>query len=197
MTPDPARFNLAIARFDQANSKDPNQTIVNGIGHPKELLYAQRMTQWLDRLEPSAPEPLRLAARCQHIRRWEIPRNTYPMDRAGYLAWRKNLYQFHADRAGEILGEVGYGAATIARVQSLLKKEKLKADPQMQALEDVICLVFLENYFSEFAKEKDEQKMLGIIRRSWLKMSDKGHEAALSSIQFSPEDLALIKKALA
>lgn len=197
MIPDSERFSRAVAAFDAANAMDPHKTVLQGVEHPKELLYAQRMTQWLNRLEPGAPEPLQLAARCQHISRWEIPRNTYPMDRAGYLAWRKNLYQFHADRAGEILKEVGYDAATIARVQSLLKKEKLKADPQMQTLEDVICLVFLENYFSEFAKEKDEQKMLGIIRRSWLKMSDKGHEAALSSIEFSTEDLALIKKALA
>src|SRR5438046_1639141 len=114
------RFERAIERFDEANAHDPNRTVFEAREYPKELLYAQRMTQWLERLEPDAPESLRLAARCQHICRWEIPRNSFPMDRAGYLNWRKTLYQFHADHAGEILRDVGYDDATIARVQSLL-----------------------------------------------------------------------------
>jgi hypothetical protein len=190
------RFNEAVGRFDQANALDPNRTVFEGREHPKELLYAQRMTQWLERLEPNASEPLRLAARCQHIRRWEIPRSSFPQDRAGYLNWRKTLYQFHADRAGEILHDVGYDSGTIERVQSLLKKEKLKADPEMQTLEDVICLVFLENYFSDFAREKDEQKVMGIIKRTWIKMSDRGREMALAQIRFSEADMALIRKAL-
>jgi hypothetical protein len=194
--PRQSRFDQAIARFDQANALDPNGTVFEGREYPKELLYAQRMTQWLERLEPDASEALRLAARCQHIRRWEIPRSSFPQDRAGYLNWRKTLYQFHADRAAEILQEVGYAPATIARVQSLLKKEKLKADPEMQTLEDVICLVFLENYFSDFAREKDEQKVMGIIKRTWLKMSGRGHAMALAQIHFSEADMALIRKAL-
>jgi hypothetical protein len=153
------------------------------------------MTQWLDRLQPSASEPLRLAARCQHIRRWEIPRNSFPMDRVGYLRWRKTLYQFHADVASEILRQVGYDDATISRVQSLLKKEKLKADPEMQTLEDVICLVFLENYFSDFAAEHDEQKIINIIQRTWAKMSPQGQAAAMT-LKYSSQDLALIQRAL-
>src|ERR1700761_5488701 len=103
------RFDRAIALFDEQNSRDP---------HGKELLYAQRMSQWLEKLQPNASEPLRLAARCQHIRRWEIPRNSFPMDRIGYLQWRKKLYQFHADVASEILRQVGYDESTISRVQS-------------------------------------------------------------------------------
>jgi hypothetical protein len=180
------RFERAIGRFDAENAQDP---------HGKELLYARRMTQWLDRLVPDAAEPLRLAARCQHIRRWEIPRNRFPMDRAGYLEWRKTLYRFHADVAGRILEEVGYDPATIARVRSLLQKEKLKADPDMQALEDVICLVFLENYFSDFAREKDEAKVINILRRTWAKMSDKGRAMAMM-LPLSDADKSLITKAL-
>jgi hypothetical protein len=180
------QFQQAIAGFDEANAKDP-------LG--KEMLYARRMTDWLKRLLPNASEPLQLAARCQHIRRWEIPRNTFPMDRTGYLRWRKTLYEFHADCAAEIMGNVGYDADTIARVRSLLRKEKIKADPDMQALEDVICLVFLENYFSDFAREKDEEKLLNILRRTWAKMSPQGHEAAMT-IQFAPADRALVEKAL-
>jgi hypothetical protein len=180
------QFDKAIALFDEQNARDPNQ---------KELLYAQRMTHWLDRIEPNASEALRLAARSQHIRRWEIPRGSFPMDRAGYHRWRTTLYKFHAEKAGEILRQVGYDDATISRVQSLLQKEKLKADPEMQTLEDVICLVFLENYFSDFAREHDEQKMIGIIRRTWAKMSPRGHELALS-LKYSSRDLELIQRAL-
>lgn len=179
-------FRLAIERFDQANAQDPQG---------KELPYAQHMTQWLDRLVPDASEPLRLAARCQHICRWEIPRGSFPMDRAGYLNWRKTLYRFHADRAAEILTEVGYDPGIISRVRSLLQKEKLKADPEMQALEDVICLVFLENYFADFAREKDEEKVVNILRRTWAKMSETGHEAAMG-LPLSEDDRRLIAKAL-
>jgi hypothetical protein len=188
MATDPStRFQLAIDRFDAANAQDPAG---------KELAYARQMTQWLERLEPNASEALRLAARSQHIRRWEIPRSSFPMDRAGYLKWRKTLYEFHATKAGQILRDVGYDDATIARVQSLLRKEKIKLDPEMQTLEDVICLVFLENYFTDFAREKDEEKLLNIIRRTWAKMSTKGHEMAMT-IQYSPQDLTIIRKALA
>ncbi|WP_428938496.1 DUF4202 domain-containing protein [Fontivita pretiosa] len=188
MNSDPERFRRAIERFDAANAQDPNQ---------KELLYAQRMTHWLDRLDPNASEALRLAARCQHICRWQIPRSSFPMDRIGYLKWRKTLYQFHADKAGQILREVGYDDATIARVQSLLRKEKLKLDPEMQTLEDVICLVFLEHYFAEFVQEHahDEPKILNIIRKTWAKMSPRGHEAAMS-IKLPQSAMRLISQAL-
>ena len=173
------RFAAAIARFDAANARDPNVTIVEGMPQPKELVYARRMTDWLSRLEPNASEPVQLAARCQHLMRWSIPRDSYPMDRPGYLKWRTTLYDFHADRAAEILRDVGYDDATIARVRSLVRKEKIKADPEMQLLEDVICLVFLENYFAEFAADHDEEKLIRILRRTWAKMSPRGHEAAL------------------
>jgi hypothetical protein len=186
MTDDEARFRRAIERFDEANSRDPKG---------KELLYAARMTQWLDKLEPNASDALRLAARCQHIRRWEIPRASFPMDRAGYLSWRKTLYDFHADVAGQILRGVGYDDATIARVQSLLRKEKLKLDPEMQTLEDVICLVFLENYFSDFARGKDEEKVLSIIRRTWMKMSPRGREA-VRTLKLADADQTLILRAM-
>src|SRR4051812_11345330 len=112
------------------------------------------MTAWLMKIEQDASEALLLAARAQHLMRWSIPRSQFPMDRAGYLQWRTTLYDFHADRAAEVMREVGYDDATIARVRSLIRKEKIKADAEMQTLEDVICLVFLENYFADFAAEK-------------------------------------------
>jgi len=189
-------YEKAIARFDAANAEDPNREMERGVARPKELLYAQRMTAWLEKLEPAASEALRLAARCQHIRRWTIPRASYPMDREGYKQWRTALARFHAETAGAILKEVGYDEATIKRVQSLLKKERLKVDPESQLLEDVVDLVFLENYFADFAKKHDEEKLRGIVRKTWEKMSKRGREAALG-LPLAPELRALVEKALA
>jgi hypothetical protein len=190
------RFTAAIDRFDAANARDPNVTVIDGTPQPKELIYARRMTDWLDRLEPDASEPVQLAARSQHLMRWSIPRDAYPMDRAGYLKWRTTLYDFHADRAAEVLRDVGYDDVTIARVRSLVRKEKIKADPEMQLLEDVICLVFLENYFAEFAADHDEEKLIRILRRTWAKMSPRGHEAALG-LSLPERERKLVEAALA
>jgi hypothetical protein len=186
------QFQSAIEKTDAANAQDP--TLIASI--PAELVYARRMTDWLHRLYPDAGEPLQLAARAQHIRRWMIPRSKYPMTRAGYHQWRTTLYSFHADEAAKILQEVGYDDATIARVRSLLKKEKLKADPETQALEDVACLVFLENYFADFALKHEEKKVIDILRRTWKKMSDRGQAAAMN-LPLPPETQRLVAKALA
>jgi hypothetical protein len=158
MIDNPQRFAAAIAQFDAANREDPNRERFEGQEHPRELLYAQRMTRWLERLAPDASEALGLAARCQHLCRWQIPRSDYPMDRRGYLQWRSHLARFHAEKAGEILREVGYDEQTIIRVQCLVRKERLKLDPEAQLLEDVICLVFLESYFADFARKHDEER---------------------------------------
>ena len=179
MISDPVRFEKAIERFDAANAGDPNKEVNEGVEYPKELIYARRMTAWLERLVPDASESLRLAARCQHIRRWTIPRSDYPMDRRGYKRWRTNLAKYHAETAGAILKDVGYDDDTVGRVRTLLRKEGLKRDPEVQLLEDVICLVFLENYFSDFAKQHDEKKLINILRKTWKKMSPQGHQAAL------------------
>ncbi|MDQ3438931.1 MAG: DUF4202 domain-containing protein [Planctomycetota bacterium] len=190
------RFAAALLHFDAANARDPNVTIVDGVPQPKELVYAKRMTDWLNRLEPGASEAVQLAARSQHLMRWSIPRSQFPMDRPGYLKWRTTLYDFHAQKAGEILREVGYEDATIGRVQSLVRKQGIKTDPEMQLLEDVICLVFLENYFEEFAADHDEEKLIRILRRTWAKMSPRGHQAALG-LDLPERERELIEKALA
>ena len=135
-----SHFAAAIAAFDEANRADPTLVDVAGEKAPKELVYARQMTGWLIRLAPDASEALRLAVRAQHIRRWETPRNDYPEGRAGYLEWRSGLIRFHARVAGEILQRVGYDAAITSRVQALLRKQRLKRDPEVQTLEDVACL---------------------------------------------------------
>jgi hypothetical protein len=181
------RFEQAMALIDAANGEDPSG---------KELVYSRRMTDWLGRLEPAASEALRIAARAQHIRRWMILRSEYPMDRAGYHQWRTRLYDFHADQTAEILRGVGYDEAMIARVRSLLRKEGIKSNPEAQTLEDVICVVFLENYFHEFARDHDQAKLVTILQRTWKKMSARGREAALGLPMKAP-DRAIIEKALA
>jgi Domain of unknown function (DUF4202) len=189
------RFQAAIARFDAANAEDPNLELHDGQPYPKEWLYARRMTQALERLEPDAPEAVQLAVRAQHICRWKIPRRGYPMDRDGYRKWRTDLGRFHAETAGNILRETGYDEPTIQRVQSLLRKERLKADPRTQLLEDVICLVFLEYYATEFVQEHDEPKLLNIFRRTWSKMSPRGQQAALD-LDLPAPVRAIVEKAL-
>jgi len=132
------RYARAIARFDAANAEDPSFDMVDGARRPKALVYADRMTAMLARFVPDESEALELSARCQHIERWKIPRNEYPMTRAGYQAWRARLRDFHADRAAAMLREAGYEDATIDRVRGLIRKERMKADPEAQALEDVV-----------------------------------------------------------
>ena len=189
------RFASAIARIDAANAQDPNRTVVDGVESPHELHYARRMSQWLARLEAGASEALRLAVRCQHLQRWMIPRSQYPMTRAGYHRWRTDLGRFHADRAAEILTGVGYDEITIRRVQALVRKEGLKTDPETQTLEDVACLVFLEDEFGDFAARHEEEKVVNILARTWGKMSQRGRDAALG-LDLPPAQRALIEKAL-
>jgi hypothetical protein len=195
MPDDPQRFHIAIARFDAVNAEDPNTEVFEGVTYPKELLYAQRMTIWLERLAPDASEALRLAARCQHIRRWMIPRQRFPMNRHGYLRWRTALGKFHAETAGDTLREVGYEEALIGRVQSLLRKENLKRDAEMQCLEDTICLVFLEHYFADFAGQHEAAKVLDIVRKTWKKMSPRGHDV-VHTLSLSEEAQRLLEAAL-
>ena len=196
MIEDQERFRAAIERIDAANSEDPNREVWEGQQHPKELLYAQRMSESLEQLAPDAPEVVRLAVRAQHIERWRIPRSEYPKDRQGYRRWRTDLGRFHADRTAVILREVGYDPAAIGRVESLLQKKQLKVDPDCQLLEDVICLVFLQYYFADFAKEHDEAKLINILRRTWKKMSSRGQQAALE-LKLSGPLRTLVEKAIA
>lgn len=180
-------FNTAIDLIDAANALDPTG---------KEVLYSQRMSAWLDRIEPAASTTLKLAARAQHLRRWVVPRSDYPMDRIGYLKWRTTLYKFHAEEAAKLLHQAGYDQATIERVATLVRKERIKSDPEAQTLEDVICLVFLENYFADFAAAHDDEKVINILRKTWKKMSDRGHAIALI-LPMSPAATELVKRALA
>lgn len=193
-------YQAAIAAFDKANAEDPNKEMVDDKEFPKELLYAQRMSGMQQRYAPDASEAVRLAVRAQHIQRWKIPRNDFPMDRQGYLQWRTGLYKFHAETAGRIMQEAGYDDAMIGRVKTIVSKSGLKVNPETQLMEDVADLVFIVHYLAGFAlqhPEYNEAKWLQIIRKTWQKMSPRAHEFALSGKIKLPEALVpLILKAV-
>ncbi len=193
-------YQAAIAAFDKANSEDPNKETFEGREYPKELLYAQRMTEMQERFAPEASEAVKLACRAQHIQRWKSPRSDYPMDKKGYMLWRTNLYQFHAETAGRLMKEVGYDDGMIERVKSIVSKEDLKTDPETQLMEDIVDLVFIEHYMLAFAGQHadyDEAKWIVIIKKTWNKMSQRAHEFALAGKIKLPEALVpLILKAV-
>ncbi len=196
MKPANARLAEAFRLFDAANAEDPNLE-PDATGQPvsKEVLYAQRMTACLARVAPDAPETVQLAARCQHIRRWAIPRADFPLTRPGYHQWRNALKKYHAELAGHLLAQAGYEPALISRVQELVQKLRLRDDPEVQLLEDVICLVFLEYYFLPFAAQHPAEKVIEIVQKTWPKMTERGHALALQ-LPFAPEARVLLAKAL-
>ncbi len=185
------RLDRVLALIDAANARDPNVAE----GQPAELIYGQRMSAALASFRPEASETLQIAARGQHIERWTRPRSDYPMDRVGYLTWRRDAKIFHAERLAGLMAETGYSMEEAERVGALVRKDKLKQDAETQALEDVVCLVFLSHYALDFAGKHSEDKVIDILVKTWRKMSDEGHAAALSLDLPAPVK-ALVVKAL-
>jgi hypothetical protein len=192
---DTERFTRALAAFDRANAGDPSRELVSGVERPRELVQAERLSAWVERLEPDASEALRLAARCQHLERWKIPRSSHPEGRVGYLQWRTQLGRFHADRAAEILRAAGYGDELVDRVRRINLKQGLRSDRDVQTMEDALCLSFLEHEFDAFAAKHDDDKLVAILQKTWKKMSARGRDAALG-LSVSPRLGALLKRAL-
>ncbi|PQV45057.1 uncharacterized protein DUF4202 [Jejuia pallidilutea] len=191
----PTRFETAIALIDKVNSEDVNTYQVAGMAYPKELLYSQRMTRKLLQFEPNASKALQIAARAQHICRWRIPRDEYPMDRVGYLKWRETLKKMHADLTTEILKQVDYDAEYIDRIRNIILKKRIKKNEESQTIEDTICLVFLDYYFEEFAEKHPDEKVIDILQKTWKKMSERGRNEALK-LSFSERSTKLIHSAL-
>lgn len=189
------QFEAAIRRFDEENSRDPNTEMVNGVPRQRELIYAQWLTDWVLKLSPNASEELRLAARCQHICRWTIARGAYPMTRPGYLKWRADLKIFHAEKAVEILREVGYPDEVITKVQMLNLKRNFPRDLECRVLEDALCLVFLERQLTPLIRKSTEEKVINALQKSWAKMTGQARAEALK-LNYTPEERVLIEKAL-
>jgi hypothetical protein len=196
MADDGERLEAVIAAIDEANARDPNSIEIDGRHEPAELVYGQRMSATLARVAPAASAPLRIAARGQHIERWTSPRGRYPQDRVGYLRWRRELQDFHARRVGEIMASASYDGAAIARVGALIRKERLKSDAEVQTLEDVACLVFLEHYIADFLRKTDADKLAGILAKTWSKMSPSGRAEA-GKLELQPPVPTLLEQGLA
>ncbi len=192
---DEARFAAALLRFDEENSRDPNIVMVDGAPKPRESVYARWLSDWVIKLDPFASEALRLAARCQHLCRWMIPRDSYPMTRPGYLQWRGALKKFHAQKAGEILREVGYLEDTIHRVKELNLKDQFPQDPESRTLEDALCLVFLERQLGELASKTSDDKVINALQKSWKKMTPAAQAEALK-LSYTPREKELLDQAL-
>jgi len=192
------QFKAVIAAIDAVNAEDPRKITVGGTEYPYETVYADRMTETLERMYPDASELLRIAARAQHIRRWQIPRDTYPRNRQGYQKWRLEMRQLHADLVGGIMRENGYSDDDIALVGSYLRKERLKREADSQALENVVDVVFLAYYWDEFVAKfphYDDDKLIDIVGKTLRKMSSHGHQAALA-LDMPPETAKIVMAAV-
>jgi len=177
------RFDAAILAIDEANGEDTRSIEIGGRSRPYALVYGERMTERLAIMYPDASEDLKIAARAQHLRRFDIARSDYPEGRNGYNEWRRACREHHAKLVGAIMTNCGYGTAETERVGMLIRKEQLKKDRESQALENVVDVVFIEHYFDEFLAKYsayDEAKMIDIVGKTLRKMSPKGHGAVLA-----------------
>lgn len=193
-----SKYERALERIDLAHKDDPNTITINDTTVPYEYHYACQMTKYLERLNPSASELLRLAIRAQHLRRWETPRSSYPATKIGYHSWRSGLQKQQAALVEKICIESGYEEVDALRVGAMVRKADLKkGDPDTQTLEDVACLVFLDDQFDKFERELgDEEKIVDILRKTWGKMSEAGRGEALK-LNLSERGGALVQRALA
>jgi hypothetical protein len=172
------RFRRAVARFDELNATDPSRVRVGDREWPRELLRADWLSEWVDVLAPDASEPLRLAARCQHLMRFSVPRSSFPVGRGGYRRWRRQAAAFHADRAAEVLREVGYDDEIVQAVATMVRKEGMNELADVQTMEDALCLSFLEHDLDALAAKHPEAKMVSILHDTWRKMSPRGQALA-------------------
>ncbi|WP_295719017.1 DUF4202 domain-containing protein [Mucilaginibacter sp.] len=192
-----SRLSKAFELFDAYNKQDPRSFTWESENQPQEYFFAVKLYEWVLKLNPNATDELLLASRSQHIGRWEIPREDYPNGREHYLKWRKNLALHHAAIAGRLMKEAGYGEETLDRVKQIILKQRIKVDPDVQTMENALCLVFLQLQYEDFSKkyEHEPEKIINILRKSLLKMDENGHQLALK-LPYSENGLYLINKAL-
>jgi len=193
---DAERLRRALAAIDAANAGDPHRLRVRGESRPKELAHAELVSEWVARLAPDPGEALLLAARAHHLRRWAIPRSEYPAGRRGYLRWRRALQVLHAREVTAILTAEGYDESTIRRVQDLVQKKQLGRDAEVQILEDALCLVFLETQLHDLGAQLDDEKLLGVLRKTLRKMSPDAIQRA-GELPLDAAGRALLQRAIA
>jgi hypothetical protein len=180
---------MAAERFAATHASDP---------HGAAADYHARLERWVRELAGDPSEAVILAAQCQHLGRWKLPRSDYPPGRRGYKRWRSRLAHMHADDAEVILRDAGYGDDAVERVRALLLKKGLKTDPEVQLFEDAICLAFMEGELEAFVDKHDDDKVVRILQKTWKKMSAAGHEAAKGLVaSLDDRTQSLVARALA
>ncbi|WP_299312488.1 DUF4202 domain-containing protein [uncultured Halomonas sp.] len=189
-------YAKTLAALDALHVQDPRRVEVAGEAVPRELWHAGRMSAWLERLEAAPDELVRLAVRGQHLQRWQVPRSDYPEGRVGYLTWRRDQGRRAGATTAGLMREAGYGEQEAEAVARMIRKQGLGREPGTQAVEDCACLVFLENYFADFAKQIDHDHLIRIVQKTWQKMSPQAHELALG-LPMSDEARGLVEEALA
>ena len=189
------KLQIAFDAFDSYNKQDPFTFTWDGASYPQEYFLALKLHEWVLKLDPNASEELLLASRSQHIGRWESPRESYPMDREGYLKWRRDLANFHADKSAEIMRRAGYDEEIIERVKQIILKQKIKVDAEVQTMENALCLMFLQFQYEEFLHKHSPEKVINILRKSLIKMDAHGHPFALG-LKYSDLGLQYINEAL-
>lgn len=190
-----SKLSAAFGQFDAYNQKDPHSFTWEGKSYPQEYFLAIKLYDWVNKLDANASEELLLASRSQHIGRWEIPRGTYPEGREPYLKWRKDLAQHHAEKATVIMEDAGYTPEQVARVRQIILKQKIKVDPDVQTMENALCLVFLQFQYEDFHPKYEADKVINILKKSLLKMDAHGHQFALT-LPYSDQGLHYIQEAL-
>ena len=188
-------YATVVTVIDAANAADPNPVTVRGTTEPLALVHGRLAVEWVEHLQPDPPEPLLIAARAHHLRRWEVPRSTYPEGKPGYLRWRRDQKRRHATDVAEIMAAAGFDAAEIERTQALLRREQLATDAETQVLEDAACLVFIETQLAEMEPRFDHDHLIDVIRKTARKMSPAGL-AAVGTIALGEREVALLGEAL-
>jgi hypothetical protein len=189
------RLEQALAAIDAANADDPNTIDVGGVTRPKELAHAELMTAWIERMVEHPSDAQRLAARAHHLRRWVVPRDSYPEGRPGYLRWRKDQARRQAEEVADILGRCGYDEATVERVEAIITKTGLRSDPEVQAHEDALCLVFVQTQLLDLAAQLGSDKAAEVLTKTVQKMSPRGRSEALE-LDLPPAARAALEQAL-
>ncbi|GAB2710264.1 DUF4202 domain-containing protein [Halomonas garicola] len=189
-------FITVFDALDDLHRGDPRIVEVDGEAEPRELVYARRMSAWLEHIDSEPSDILRLAVRAQHLERWQLPRADYTEGRVGYLTWRRDQSRRAGETTARLMREAGYAEADAERAARIIRKQDLKRDAEVQTLEDCACLVFLENYFADFSRTIERDHLIRIVQKTWRKMSPGARELALA-LPMSETSAAIVQEALA
>jgi hypothetical protein len=167
-------YHKATLELEKVHGMDTTREIYNGNQYPSESLYSHRMLQMLEKVNAEASNILKLAAQCQHLKRWNIPRGEYPYNRRGYHEWRRVVMEYQLKEMEEILSKVGISNEDILLVTDALRNQGDKSNSNAQIITDTACLVFIKWYMEPFATKHQSEKVTDIMKKTMRKMSETG-----------------------